>query len=551
MPFLDSLEYMARRQRAVRLSLLLRNYYRGLPYTDDPLDGGSSNYRLWVDFLDPDDAEARLKYLDNVSRNIIDTTVSDTLPDGTRLAVDGIEEGQREDLLEKLLNFGPGYTEGEDGLLDWCNAILVDCAQVGDGLIVPSYIGERKQIRLNYFAGELWDAERDASQGDEEVLFYRVEYKYERADGKNYWRRYDFYRDRIVRYEDKATTGTFLRDGIAPPNYMPLVMDAGFFAGTMTQREETSISVAEAQALQGIGGFHAVPVIWRRDAFDSFRGEAQVTFAQLPAIDDIQRLLNRWEDSAINVGDPTLVLFDATDPGDGTGDPNKKVSRDLGPGSFHSLQSVDDKQARIGYPDNTPSVLPHEQVLERVRQATFGNTPNMGLDPGRVSRFGELTGFANKLMRGNYDQEIVQLRRRVLTNGILRALKVAARLLAVKGALDPAMVDKISFRFEFGGPLYSPDEKLKLISGAAIMQKVGVPAPDIAAFLPFDSIDPDALVDGLEQAKAQTDLLAEMKQSLQGNPDAGPAADKRTTGPGAGNKPDSRGKAAGAGRPGA
>jgi len=538
--FLDTQEYMQARKAAIELSLLLRAYYDGLPYVQDPLDVGANNWQLWQRFLRPTDPDgSEPTYLDNVPRNIIDTTVSDVLPDGTRLAVDGLEEEEREDLLTKLLNFGPGYSSGEDGLLDWCNSILTDSAQTGDGLLVPTYSGERQLVRMNFYASEIWDAERDASAGDEEVLFYRIEYKYKQADGKEYWRRVDIHTAEIVRYEDKAGYSTLLHDGKVPPSTSPLALSwmGGFTAGRMSVRERTPLVLAESAELAKLGDFIAVPIIWRRNAFGGFRGQPEVPFSMLPSVDDIQRLLTRWKDSAINVGDPPLGLIDISEASDPTGDPNKKLPADVGPGSMTYFQSLDDKHGRMAYPENTPTVLPHEQVLERVRQAAFGNTPNMGLDPGRVSRFGELTGFANKLMRGNYDQKITQLRRRVLTNGILRALLVGARILALKGLFPEEKLKKLKFRFEFGGPLYSPDEKLKIVTGLAMQARLGVPPKDLAAQMPFDPADWDELVAGIEKSVEQSNLLAEMKQALTGAASGPGGVDKRGLSGGAGSGP--------------
>lgn len=529
MPFLNTQEYRNGRKTDIELSLLLRAYYEGLPYVQDPLDASSDNNQLWRRFLKPtDDPGSEPIYLDNVPRNIIDTTVSDVLPDGTRLAVDELDEEEREKLLTLLLNFGPGYGSGEDGLFDWCNSVLTDSAQTGDGLLVPSYDPQRKQVRLNFFAHEIWDAERDASGGDEEVLFYRIEYKYKRPDGKEWWRRVDIHRTEIIRYEDKASFQTMFEDGKVPPAIGPLeeLFRGGFSAGDMTQKERTPITEIESAELAKLGDFLAVPIVWRRNAFGGFRGQPEIPFSMLPAVDDIQRLLTRWEGSAINVGSPPLGLIDIVDGGDPTGDPNQRVPNTVGPDSINYYQSVDDKHGRLMYPENTPTILPHDAILERIRQAAFGNTPNMGLDPGRVSRFGELTGFANKLMRGNYDQKVTQLRRRVLTNGILQALTIGARLLALKGLFPAEKVDKLKFRFEFGGPLYSPDEKLKIVTGLAMQAKLGVPAEDIAAQMPFDAVDADALTEGIRKTVEQAELLAEMKQSLQAGANV-PGTDKR------------------------
>jgi hypothetical protein len=104
-----------------------------------------------------------------------------------------------------------------------------------------------------------------------------------------------------------------------------------------------------------------------------------------------------------------------------------------------SCVSLDERSGKLAYPENLPTTFPHSELLERIRSATFGNTPNIGLDPGKISRFGELSGFAAMLLKFNHTQNVGQRRRLVLNNGVLRALEVGIKLQDLRSGLPDGL----------------------------------------------------------------------------------------------------------------
>ena len=53
-------------------------------------------------------------------------------------------------------------------------------------------------------------------------------------------------------------------------------------------------------------------------------------------------------------------------------------------------------------------------------------------------------------------------------------------------------------KLEYGGPLMSPDEKLKQVTMISMLLKMGVPASEIVQLMPFDPKDIPALISKIE-----------------------------------------------------
>lgn len=501
MAYLDTREYYKRRKKQVEWLLLQRAYFMGHPYGPGPID--SFDYsRLWEGLLSPTDDDPPV-YLDNIAKLIIETNVADVLPQGTRLSLSTTpEEETLTQLYSLLMNFGPGYPSGIEGFFEWVESILLDIAQTGDGLILVRYLPrngkQAGRIRFNYYPAECWDAEIDPDS--DEVKFYRIEYKYKDSDGELYWRRFDVHRDHITRYRDSKALWQ-PDNGMPPPAIEPVALDGigGFMPPPMdTLRRGVIQETAENSLLAELGEWVAIPLIWRRTSQESHRGDPELMTNELAAIDDVNRLLTRWKEAAINVGDPSLMALDLALPRE-PGDEGAELSRaDLGPGAVLSCVSLDERSGKLTYPENLPTTFPHSEVLERIRSATFGNTPNIGLDPGKISRFGELSGFASMLLKYNHTQKVGQRRRRVLNNGILRALETGMQLLQLRGLLPEGISSNTSMKLEYGGPLMSPDEKLKQVTMISMLLKMGVPASEVVPLMPFDPKDIPSLISNIE-----------------------------------------------------
>jgi len=66
------------------------------------------------------------------------------------------------------------------------------------------------------------------------------------------------------------------------------------------------------------------------------------------------------------------------------GDDGAELTRaDLGPGAVLSCVSLDERSGKLAYPEICRRLFAHSEVLERIRSATFGNTPKHRPGPGQ------------------------------------------------------------------------------------------------------------------------------------------------------------------------
>lgn len=486
------------------------------------------------------------------------------MPTGSRLIYEGLDEeagekgegdtgaGKGQDLRVKelnrrLFNFGPNYAPGIEGYFEFQDVMLTDNGQVGDGMLLPTLSGDgEKRIIWRYYPFEMWDQEM--REDGEDVDFYRVEFKYVSRQGEDVWRRFDVKKDEIVRYYDERLPGlnvTSLATGHRDPIYAnPSLAASGLFSPPMVQKEQQPLQkIAEKMLMGGLGEWLPTILRWKRGDNQASRGEPELSLSELSAIDDINRLLTQWKDAAAGSGNPALFTIDLNLPTEPGADGMDRTIQHVEPGDFLNCHSSGEEgKGRPMFPDNIPTQFPHGEVLDYFRQAVLGDTPNFGLDPTKISRFGELSGFAAKVLRGSYDKAIHKARQRLLTNGMLLALKKGIALLGSVNALPEGITaDMIEPKIEFAAPEYSPDEMLKLITCVQMVRSMRGPVEDQVALLPYKPINPRATKKALQDSMEEMDVLAEIKASLGSANKAGAGLDNRARiGGGTGPEPQDR-----------
>jgi hypothetical protein len=465
---------------------------------------------------------------------VIEKIVADVFPSGTRL-VSKLPPDIYKAAIPSWLNFTGLYPSGEKALYKWMHVGLLDMPQTGDSCGFTRYFPDRRQVRFALFPYEQWDVEM--TDDGEEPLFYRFEYRYRRSDGKVHWRRWDVFKDHITRYAEKQEPGLDT-EGRPPSDHMPT---ATSYALPALMPPELSALPREVYAneeaiIRRLNQWLAVPLIWRQTESDALRGLPELMLNDLAATDDINRLLTAWKDSAINNGDPPLAIIDGDLPPEQGGESHKLTKEDFGHGAATMVESTGDHQAQVTYPSNLPTIFPHADVLEKMRNAVVGNTPMASIDPTRIDRFADMSGFAKDMLEQVHLERVAWLRQNVVDDGFARLLKTGLELLALQGiveGLTPEMARDCDLHFEYGHPPISPDEELKRTTTASMLSKLGVPAADVANILPLKSLDHEALVAALEKARQEADMVAEMQAAFKGptirgaQPKGTAGADKR------------------------
>jgi hypothetical protein len=551
MPYIDSPEYYEHRKTATEMALLRRAYYDGHPYADDKASGYKND--LWVSLLGPtDEYENFPSYPDNVVKTLINLHANSIPPTQTRLVAGELEDSARDELYDKLFYFGNQYGTGLIGFMDWLNQVLIETAKVGDGLLVMRALDDPTHpLRWHYYPAECWGVEMTADADD--VLFYRIEYKYKamrEIEGVDrpweYWRRIDIYRDHIVRYIDTPVP-LYLDDGRTPPARTAVDTLTGSLMrpGTEAARRDNLISGGwmppempilevdllaeglERSAMANFGDWIAIPLLWEYGDVEADRGQSELSVSRLQATDDVNRLFTRWKNAVIGAGEPPLAAIDLELPQEGGDEPRELTTSDVGPGAILTASSTGDRAGRMMYPENQPTQFPHKEALERLREAVFEGAPHMGLAPDQLQSYRDITGFMAIQLNYQFDQRINRLRARLIENGIFRAMHNGIRLLVQQGKLPDSMKDVV-FHFEYGGPRYSPDEMLKLVTMIGMLQDRNIPAPEISALLQmvFDPVDKKALEAALEEYANNKDLMSQIQQTVlkaKANPASKPA----------------------------
>ena len=533
--YLDSKEYYATRREEINWAILRRKYYAGHPYTPDPCSR-HQNEELWRNLMQPTEAfDDHPDYVDNVAKQRIDVVVGDVLPANSRLVFKNPDSNEPvpvdtiDELLSELVDFGYNYGRGIKGFFSWARSVLRDAAQTGDCALLPRWMPDDKRCRLASFPYEAWDAEVDPVTS--EIDRYRIEYAYVAADRKTYYRRWDILRDRIIRYSDEKSLASLDQD--TPPQVMqaialdPVSMYKPPEMKVDTTRSET-LDKAEQTELRQLGDFLLVPVIWQRECLEAYRGSSELTLPHMRAIDDEQRMMGAWKESAVKLGNQPLSIIDA-DAGSEVGSNSNEIRPDkAGPGAVLNLVSnSDEHQGKVTYPDNQPAGTAHRDVIDRMRRTVSADVPLLDLDMQDMANMARMSGFAKDLMQENHQERVEQIRDDVLDNGILKALRIVIKILAARGMLPDGISPKVKIMLVFGKQTMSPDEKLKMLTAAVTAQNMGAPPQEIINLWPQDPLNPDELAAALQEQRDMSRQLEALALQPAPTADEEPPLDNR------------------------
>ena len=513
MAFIDTIEYYDRRKRQIQLILLRRLYYRGCPYTGDPLDERTQG--LWVELLSPSDASTPPSYLENPIRQLIDGTVSDLYPPDSQLFFGDLDKAATEALGKKLLRFGPRFLPGLAGFNHWLMFVLADIAQGGDGLLFPRLLPDRAGLRLHYYPAEHWEVELGADA--DEPDFYRVQFYFTEAIGdrvQETWRRFDVYKDRIQRYIDER-----MPDDANPSEADKAKLQAidpdliMFMPPPMTEQQPADLeqlerALAEQIQLEQLGDFPCVVLRWNLTEEGDARGEPLATLDKLFDADDNSRLLTSHVSSAIKTGNQLLGLFDVDLPPAEGDDEDKLETTEVAGNPVVKFSSEGDRSGHWGYPDNLPTTSMHAETRKELRQAMFSPSQNLGVPMSELMKSGGLTGFDWGQLNKYHNAMIDKLRSRLIENGVLQQIRIGMKLAQLAGVItaEEAASDP---RIQYGSQPYSPDEQLKIATAIGMYKNYGVPPSELANLMPFKPLDAKNLVAEMEKyIKQQQEMSA-------------------------------------------
>ncbi len=534
MSYLDTADYYLTRQRQVEYAILRRGYMEGFPYSIDP-DTKFDLGELWKALMSPTDEEGDFpSFLENFPMMLVRGFVDDIFPPDSKLVVDGLSEKQTKDLFEKMFDFGSGYARGVDGLIQWYSEVLMDVGTVGDGLIHIRLL--EKGIRWHHYPMESWDAEAMPDSDDPE--FYRVEYKYKRfienpakdePDVRTFWRRIDFHKHEIVRYDDTPVPWE-LDDGQVPPNRMSTAdVFAAFVPPDMEVDNSQDIleSASEMIILRELDEFVCQQVVWRRAEPGSMRGIPEISIDRMVSTDDINRLLTSHKSAAINAGDPILAAIDLDVPEEPGEEGDELSPADVKGDILNMTSESPERAGKFGYPENQPVKFLHGEAKEEVRRAALQSSQNLGVDVKDILARGEVSGFAMSQMTTYHDKRIDRLRTRLFENALFLMFKRAQRILKLTGRIDEGQA-KANIRIEYGARSLSPDELLKMTTILVMLMDKNIPEDELIRLLPFKPHDREAVIKALAEKRKEMQENAEMLTTLRtGSIEDGAGIDKK------------------------
>jgi hypothetical protein len=508
-PFIDKEDYYRQRKADIDYIRLVRLYYRGRPYEAE--QANRRDDALWAELLNPTDGADPPNYVDNVIRTLIEGICSDIFPPDSRLLFGNLKEDAAKQIADKLLNFGPRFTDGMAGFPAWVYYVLTDVAQPGDGLLFPRL--KDGKLRLHYYPGENWAVELGPDADEPE--FYRVEYRYSQEDGRGglaeFWHRFDIYKDFIRRYRSEKLP-TPLTSAAQPPAELSPVPDdlIGYMPPPLDiDTSDPQRDAAEAALLAKLDRFVCVPLRWNLLEEGKPRGESLATLDKLVGTDDVNRLLSGEKKCALKT-DAILGVFDAEVP-EGEGETGGVLTEDLAGQTLLKMTSEGDKAGRWGYPDNMPTEFAHAAIREKLRQAVYGHSQNLALAMNELMKTGNLSGFAVQQLNKYHDKQIAFFRGRLI-EGILEQLRIGMQMLQIAGELTEEQA-KAEPHIEFGAAQYSPDEVLKLATALPMYRNLGVPAEEWARQIPFPLQDPGSTVKELDK-KQEADAAMSAQAQL-------------------------------------
>lgn len=526
MSTIDTREYYAKRKAAIEIRLMLRYYYEGIPYKYDPEDLAASPREIrrsilrntTVQISEDNTSELRrvrsetpdrsdgIDYMDNVAADRIDAVVGAVLPADTALRIDiesddgetkeptTVTKKDRKKLFRQLLNFGDQFDSDkpEQDFMRWLKLVLTDVAQTGDGLILVQYLPPDEKLKLpgrikyEFYSYECWDRQNDPITG--ELQFYRVEFKYVDENGKERFYRRDYHPGKKIIYNEPEATIEFQK-GIPPAHHEGIPMDPmiGILPPKFVEQSETT----EAGALTELGAAPCVDLIWNEKNMDSYRGFPEIWFDDIPGIDSTNEILNALTEAVVYAGNQPLIALDVKGPEGSNNKPRDLRKEDMAAGAIANLRSLgndESKQGKVFFPENTPTVFPHDQGMKQVRAAAMGGIPNARFNDADLEKLSRLSGFAYTILTGQFDQRVKDIRRSAVDR-VLKALRLGIRLLRIKNALPDGLPDDFDITLDYGDQKITEDERSKLAVTLLAYDKLGVPRDVLIKMIPGLSTD--------------------------------------------------------------
>ena len=535
--YVDTDAYRVEQIKLMHRAMLSEAYYHGNPYgMNDGMGILRANILLppqeWTKRPDGQYEYTRPNwdYDYNIARERVTRMTAAVLPRGTTFHVEGVDEDQLKLLEPLLFNFGGAFPRNLKGLMQYAKQTLVSTAIQGDNLILMKQMPKDEErnlparMRFVTYDFQDWSLEVDDRQ-DDEVLFYRVEWKDWKADGSPkgevYWNRMDIYSDKIVRY-------TPIKAVVDPAwhlSYTGIEMiekhNPWYFAPTgMSPQEPSSREMIESELIAKIGGPPCIPLVYEPLAPRAYRGRPEVCFEDMRAIDKANEQLYIWGQAVKETNFPMLLIWDAVMPKNPSG---KSISgQQLSqPGAVHQMTSRAEQQGRVEYPGNIPTGDAFANVLEQIVRVAFGSMMPMGLKAEDTATIAELSGFAHSVINFLQEERAGDIRSRVIENGIVRAMNLGIQHLGIIGGLPAGVnADKIEVTVKYAQREITEDEKMKLMLVLQTMQQMGVPVEELVDQMPLNFKDRKAVVENMEkmqeEAAQMMDLMAKAKLQQPG-----------------------------------
>lgn len=537
--WLDTNSYRPRRKLAIDFSLLCRAYYEGHPYGVskfynigpirwnllENLDEMSENKKGDAIYTGP---EHQYEY--NIARLRIDQMTKSILPHQSQLIIEGIgddEDGEKaKEYIRTVINPGSKYPATLTGIKQWMRAVLLDAAIVGDRLGIPRFMPrtprrDKPFILLTTFPSADWDAELDEETNEPE--FYRIEHRRFGGDDKEYWHRFDIFKDHIQRYQPQiaATSGQPAWDLLYPGLMNWDKAQPFYFSSDMKPIAETPESRLEADELGRMSEIIATPIRYSDRNIDSFRGMPEVLIDDMRAIDKANRHLSIWAKAVEETNFPAMIVWDAIFPKRPDGTAATEVN--LRAGSQHQMSSVYENQpGRAEYPKNIPTEFAFADYLDQIATIAFGTIPNRGLKPEDVRAFSQMSGFAYQIMCKPMADRVQEFRENAIDNGILPLFRKAHEMAKIKEIL-PKWAADVEFSMTYGKEPVSADETLKqMLVCQTGFSNLNLPASVIVPNLPLKIENEQEVIDAMEEARANALAMDQAITEAKLNPPTEP-----------------------------
>lgn len=532
--YIDTTRSYRRRQAAIKYRLVLRAYYDGYPYTQNPEDPEETTGTWRQELLGggpyvqddrPDRADG-IDYLSNLARAKIDNIIAGILPEDTRLTLkvpstEGggpaeVPEPVREELFRRLLYFGRRFDTGnpETDFFAWLDQVLVDVAKAGDGLVqvgsTEAAEEEPGRIKFTYYNYETWAPELNKH---DEPVFYRVEWKYVDIDGTEKWYRRDYFPDRKVVYRD-APVDVAKQTDASPAARQTTALDAT--AALMPRKMIIETVTDEDGVLSDLRDFCVVEVIWKAADIGEYRGRPEITIEDLPAIDADNQVLNSHVAGTMYSGNPPLNFIDLEMPKGEDGKTRLVSAAEYAAGACNNLySSTEEHQGKAAYPENLPVALPHAETRKEVKATMMGAVPDIRPDIDGMKELSRLSGYAYQTILKPFNK-IITKHRQYTIGKVLKALRLGIKLLRIHGWLPAGLPEGVDIDISYGKSTLTEDELLKQATRIVAYWKMGVPAEVLVQLIP---LPPELVLQTIRAVTERQDLeeeslLADIEQAL-------------------------------------